>query len=57
MSPESRRTSYADKLAQLESPVSSVDDFGWREKLEVDDDRVRALWAKLRRGPELSSVD
>lgn len=57
MSQESRRTSYADKLAQLESPVSSVDDFGWREKLEVDDDRVRALWAKLRRGPELSSVD
>jgi len=45
---ESRRASYAEKLAQLESLASSVDDFGWREKLGDDDDRVRALWVKLR---------
>lgn len=45
---ESRRASYEDKLAQLASLMASVDDFGWREKLAADDDRIRALWMKLR---------
>lgn len=45
---ESRRASYGDKLAQLASLMASVDDFGWREKLAAADDRIRALWMKLR---------
>jgi hypothetical protein len=45
---ESRSATHEDKMAQLESLMSSVDDFGWREKLGADDDRVRALWMKLR---------
>ncbi len=46
---EAARATYDEKLAQLESLMASVDDFGWREKLGADDDRVRALWMKLRR--------
>lgn len=46
---EAARATYDEKLAQLESLMGSVDDFGWREKLGADDDRVRALWMKLRR--------
>lgn len=45
---ESRQATYDDKLAQLESLMGSVDDFGWRDSLGLDDDRVRALWMKLR---------
>lgn len=45
---ESASATLGDKLAQLESLMGSVDDFGWRAKLEIDDDRVRALWMKLR---------
>lgn len=45
---ESQQATYEDKLAQLESLMASVDDFGWRDSLGVDDDRVRALWMKLR---------
>jgi hypothetical protein len=46
---EAATATYDEKLAQLESLMGSVDDFGWREKLGADDDRVRALWMKLRR--------
>jgi hypothetical protein len=28
--------------------MASVDDFGWRQQLEEDDDRVRAIWMRLR---------
>lgn len=45
---ESTKASYDDKLAQLASLMASVDDFGWRKKLAADDDRIRALWMKLR---------
>lgn len=45
---ESEDATYDEKLAQLESLMGSVDDFGWREKLGADDDRVRALWMTLR---------
>lgn len=45
---EAAAATLDDKLAQLESLMSSVDDFGWREKLSADDDWVRALWMKVR---------
>jgi hypothetical protein len=45
---ESRNASYGEKLAQLASLMASVDDFDWRGKLARDDDRIRALWMKLR---------
>ena len=45
---EARAATYEKKLAQLASLMDSVDDFGWREKLAEDDDRVRELWMKLR---------
>lgn len=45
---EARAATYDEKLAQLASLMDSVDDFGWREKLGEDDDRVRELWMKLR---------
>jgi hypothetical protein len=45
---ESAKAGYDEKLAQLASLMASVDDFGWRDKLGADDDRVRALWMKLR---------
>ncbi len=37
------------RLAQLASLMASVDDFGWRAGLELDDDRVRAMWQTLRK--------
>jgi hypothetical protein len=37
-----------EKLEQLASLMASVDDFGWRKRLEEDDDRVRGLWVRLR---------
>jgi hypothetical protein len=45
---EARTATYEKKLAQLASLMASVDDFGWRQKLAEDDDRVRELWNKLR---------
>ncbi len=45
---EARTASYERKFVQLASLMASVDDFGWREKLAEDDDRVRELWIKLR---------
>jgi len=45
---EARTATYEGKLAQLASLLASIDDFGWREKLAEDDDRVRELWMKLR---------
>ena len=45
---EARESTDEDKLTQLASLMASVDDFGWREQLSVDDDRVRDLWARLR---------
>ena len=45
---ESRGASDEKKLAQLESLMSSVDDFGWRSQLAAEDDRVRELWMRLR---------
>lgn len=45
---EARAASLDKKLAQLASLMSSVDDFGWREELSAEDERVRELWMKLR---------
>ncbi|MBI3201935.1 MAG: hypothetical protein HYZ29_10360 [Myxococcales bacterium] len=45
---ESQAATFDGNLAQLESLMGSVDDFGWRERLGDDDDRVRELWMKLR---------
>lgn len=45
---EARASTDEEKLTQLASLMASVDDFGWRQQLSVDDDRVRALWVRLR---------
>lgn len=45
---EARSAGYEHKLVQLAALMASVDDFGWREALGEEDDRVRAIWARLR---------
>jgi len=45
---EGRVLTDEQKLTQLASLMASVDDFGWRTALAEDDDRVRALWTRLR---------
>lgn len=45
---ESRTASTEKKLMQLAALMDSVDDFGWRQELALEDDRVRDLWLRLR---------
>jgi hypothetical protein len=45
---ESRRDTDRTKLAQVAALMRSVDDFGWRDSLAAEDDRVRAMWVALR---------
>jgi len=45
---EAREATFETKFAQLASLMASIDDFGWREPLAEDDDRVRGMWMRLR---------
>jgi hypothetical protein len=45
---EGKKSTTETKLIQLASLMASVDDFGWREALAEDDERLRRLWMRLR---------
>lgn len=42
---EARDATLEVKLEQLAALMASVDDFGWRQKLEEDDDRI-SIWTE-----------
>lgn len=45
---ELRATSMDEKFRQLAALMASVDDFGWREALEEEEEQGREIWRRLR---------
>ncbi len=46
---ELRRTPLSEKLAQLAALMASIDEFGWREELREEEEKVRQRWMRLRK--------